>query len=110
MHWASLEKLGIANSYTLLPHPPTAAKRARASEVDLGEIIEITCNDRLGKKIRIKCHENALIIDVKKLAAAQLGTRPEKIRFQKWHSIMKDHIRLSDYEVREGANIELYYQ
>ena len=78
--------------------------------MDLGEIIEITCNDRLGKKIRVKCHENALIIDVKKLAAAQLGTRPGKIRFQKWHSILKDHIRLSDYEIREGANIELYYQ
>ena len=84
-----------------------AAKRARPADVDLGEIIEITCNDRLGKKIRVKCHENALIIDVKKLAAAQLGTRPGKIRFQKWHSILKDHIRLSDYEIREGANIEL---
>ena len=82
------------------------SKRARR---DLGEIIEITVNDRLGKKVRVKCHEHDLILDVKKLVAAQTGTRPEKIRLQKWHSIMKDHIAISDYEIREGMNLEMYY-
>ena len=57
----------------------------------------------------MKCHEHDLILDVKKLVAAQTGTRPEKIRLQKWHSIMKDHIAISDYEIREGMNLEMYY-
>ena len=27
------------------------------------------------------------------------GTRPEKIRIQKWYTIYKDHITLADYEI-----------
>lgn len=63
-----------------------------------------------------------------------VGTRPEKIRIQKWYTVYKDHITLSDYEISEvgkfglldvdtinlrtthkncitqqGANLELYY-
>ena len=30
---------------------------------------------------------------------ALAGTRPEKIRIQKWYTVYKDHITLSDYEV-----------
>jgi hypothetical protein len=30
--------------------------------------------------------------DLKKLAAAQLGTRPDKLRIQKAHNVYKDHI------------------
>ncbi len=47
--------------------------------------------------------------DLKKLIAAQTGTKPEKIRLQKWHTIYKDHITLADYEVKDGFNFELYY-
>ncbi len=47
--------------------------------------------------------------DLKKLIAAQTGTRPEKIRLQKWHTIYKDHITLGDYEIHDGMNLELYY-
>ena len=39
------------------------------------EMIEITVNDRLGKKVRIKCNEDDTIGDLKKLIAAQTGTR-----------------------------------
>ena len=46
-------------------------------------MIEVICNDRLGKKIRVKCNEDDTIGDLKKLVAAQSGTRPEKIRIQK---------------------------
>lgn len=38
-------------------------------------MIEITVNDRLGKKVRIKCNPNDTIGDLKKLIAAQTGTR-----------------------------------
>ncbi len=44
------------------------------------EMIEVICNDRLGKKVRVKCNEDDTIGDLKKLIAAQVGTRPEKIR------------------------------
>jgi len=46
-------------------------------------MIEVICNDRLGKKVRVKCNEDDTIGDLKKLLAAQTGTRPEKIRIQK---------------------------
>lgn len=35
-------------------------------------------------KVRVKCNEDDTIGDLKKLVAAQTGTRPEKIRIQKW--------------------------
>lgn len=64
-------------------------------------MIEVICNDRLGKKIRVKCNEDDTIGDLKKLVAAQSGTRPEKIRIQKWYTIFKDHITLEDYEIHD---------
>jgi len=94
-------------------------------------MIEVICNDRLGKKIRVKCNEDDTIGDMKKLLglktnysfhvfnyfltlftfsiAAQIGTRPEKIRIQKWYTIYKDHITLEDYEIHDGMGLELYY-
>ena len=47
-------------------------------------MIEVVLNDRLGKKIRVKCNEDDTIGDLKKLVAAQTGTKPDKIRIQKW--------------------------
>lgn len=46
-------------------------------------MIEILVNDRLGKKERIKCCPQDKIGDLKKLIAAKIGVRPEKIRLQK---------------------------
>ena len=66
-------------------------------------------NDRLGKKVQVKCNEDDTISDLKKLVAAQTGTRPEKIRIQKWYNIYKDHITLKDYEIHDGMGLELYY-
>jgi ubiquitin-like protein 5 len=93
---------------------------------------------RSGKKIRVKCNEDDTIGDLKKLLAAQvsssrsanhstalarapagvtvrvfrptqIGTRPEKIRIQKWYTIYKDHITLEDYEIHDGMGLEMYY-
>ena len=72
-------------------------------------MLEITCNDRLGKKIRVKCNEDDTIGDLKKLIAAQTGTRAEKIVLKKWYNIFKDHVTLGDYEIHDGMNLELYY-
>ena len=52
-------------------------------------MIEVILDDRLGKKVRVKCNEDDTIGDLKKLAAAQLGTRPEKLRIQKWYTVYK---------------------
>ncbi len=71
-------------------------------------MIEVVANDRLGKKVRVKCNEDDLIGDLKKLIAAQIGTRPEKIRLQKWHTVFKDNITLEDYEIHDGMSLEMY--
>jgi ubiquitin-like protein 5 len=60
-------------------------------------------------QVRVKCNEDDTIGDLKKLVAAQTGTRPEKIRIQKWYTIYKDHITLADYEIHDGMGLELYY-
>jgi ubiquitin-like protein 5 len=73
-------------------------------------MLEITCNDRLGKKVRVKCNPDDTIGDLKKLIAAQTGTRYDKIVLKKWYTIYKDNIRLSDYEIHDGMNLEMYYQ
>ena len=36
-------------------------------------MIEVILNDRLGRKIRVKCNPSDTIGDLKKLAAAQTG-------------------------------------
>lgn len=45
-------------------------------------MLEITCNDRLGKKVRVKCNPDDTIGDLKKLIAAQTGTHWEKNCFK----------------------------
>jgi len=72
-------------------------------------MIEVILNDRLGTKVRVKCNEDDTIKDLKLLAAAQIGTRAEKIRIQKWYTIYKDHITLEDYEIHDGMSLEMYY-
>jgi len=47
-------------------------------------MIEVICNDRLGKKVRVKCNSDDTIGDLKKLIAAQTGTKAEKIVLKKW--------------------------
>lgn len=47
-------------------------------------MIEVICNDRLGKKVRVKCNHDDTIGDLKKLIAAQTGTKAEKIVLKKW--------------------------
>jgi len=72
-------------------------------------MIEVICNDRLGKKIRVKCNPSDTIGDFKLLLAAQSGTRKDKIVLKKGYIIFKDHITLEDYEINDGMGLELYY-
>ncbi|KAG0680636.1 ubiquitin-like modifier hub1 [Pichia californica] len=72
-------------------------------------MLEVTCNDRLGKKIHVKCLGDDTIGDFKKVLGLQIGTAPDKIVLKKGYMIFKDHITLDDYEIHDGMNLELYY-
>ena len=72
-------------------------------------MIEVRLNDRLGKCVMVKCNADDTVGDLKLMAAALTGTRPEKIRLQRANAVLKDHITLADYEVKDGMNLELYY-
>ncbi|ONK70672.1 uncharacterized protein A4U43_C04F310 [Asparagus officinalis] len=58
-------------------------------------MIEVVLNDRLGKKVRVKCNEDDTIGDLKKLVAAQTGTRSDKIRIQKWSGHSRRSLKVS---------------
>ncbi|KAA8909685.1 ubiquitin-related domain-containing protein [Sphaerosporella brunnea] len=73
-------------------------------------MIEVICNDRLGRKIRMQCEPDDTIGDFKSLVAAQIGTTADKIVLRKWYSEFKDHITLADYEIRNGSLLEMYYR
>ncbi|XP_077054817.1 ubiquitin-like protein 5 [Siphateles boraxobius] len=87
-----------------------ASEFLREQTAEKAEMIEVVCNDRLGKKVRVKCNQEDTIGDLKKLIAAQTGTRWDKIVLKKWYTIFKDHVSLGDYEIHDGMNLELYYQ
>lgn len=71
-------------------------------------MIEIIANDRLGRKVRVKCSPLDTVGDLKKLIAAQTGTPASKIQLKKWYSVFKDHITLRDYEINDGMSLEMY--
>ena len=102
-----VNKKKSASTKTTKHKEPTAAPKYKYQRG--AEMIEVILNDRLGKKIRVKCNSDDTVGDLKKLVAVQTGTRPEKIRLQKWYIVYKDHISLDDYEIKDGMGMELYY-
>ena len=73
------------------------------------QMIEVIANDRIGKKVRVKCFPSDTIYNLKQLIAAHIGTKPEKIRLQTAYTVFKDKITLDEYEIKDGSSIELYY-
>ncbi|OLL26947.1 Ubiquitin-like protein 5 [Neolecta irregularis DAH-3] len=92
------------------PSPKRKSIPEPAIPVYTGSMIEVICNDRLGKKIRVKCNEDDTVGDLKKLIAAQTGTDHRKIVLKKWYTSYKDHIKLSDYEIHNGMSLELVHR
>ncbi|KAM3186451.1 hypothetical protein ACTXT7_004296 [Hymenolepis weldensis] len=88
----------------------TKAKLVLTEGEPKDEMIEITANDRLGKKVRVKCNPTDTIGDLKKLIAAQTGTKWDRIILKKWYNVYKDPVTLADYEIKDGMNLELYYK
>jgi len=71
-------------------------------------LIEVYVNDRLGRRVRVKCSPDDTIGDFKKIIAAQIGTDPKKIILKKGYDTLKDHITLYDYEINDGRSLDLY--
>ena len=74
-----------------------------------GKMIEVFVNDRLGKKVRVKVHEDDTVKELKIAIAAHIGTRPDKIRLQRGNTVYQDNITLDCYEITDGMSLELYY-
>ncbi|CCE64435.1 hypothetical protein TPHA_0H02310 [Tetrapisispora phaffii CBS 4417] len=73
-------------------------------------MIEIIVDDRLSKKIKVKCLEDDTIEDLKKLICVQLGLSSiNKIDLQKNNIKLKNHITLDDYEIHSMTSLDLYY-
>lgn len=72
-------------------------------------MLEIVCNDRLGRKITVKCLPEDTIGEFKQVLGLQIGTQPEKLVLKKGYTVFKDHITLEDYEIGDGSSLELYY-
>lgn len=72
-------------------------------------MIEVIANDRHGRKERIKCFPTDTVLMLKKLIAAKLGTRHEKLKLQRANAVLNDQISLEDYEIKNGSSLEIYY-
>lgn len=79
------------------------------SPISSYNMLEIICNDRLGRKIIVKCLEEDTVGDFKKVLGLQIGTPAEKLILKKGYMVFKDHITLRDYEINNGMSLELYY-
>jgi len=87
--------------------PPPVAKKLNNRQSSL---ITVVVNDRLGKKVRVKCDANDSVGDLKLFISAQTGTLKDKIILKKWYTEFKDHISLQDYEIHDGMSLELHYR
>ncbi|CAK9781099.1 ubiquitin-like protein [Cutaneotrichosporon oleaginosum] len=83
-------------------------QQVSGSKVRAGRMIEVIANDRMGRKVRIKCLPSDTVGDLKKLIAAQTGTNASKIQLKKAYIMFKDHVKLEDYEINDGMGLEMY--
>lgn len=71
--------------------------------------ISVVCNDRMGKKVSVKCDPKDTVGDFKLLLQAQIGTTAARIQLKRGTVLFRDHITLEDYEIVDGSAVELYY-
>lgn len=73
-------------------------------------MIVVTCNDRLGKKVQVKCSPTDTVLEFKKLLAAHIGTPYSKIKLRYGGiTSLNNKLTLDDYSISNGVNLELYY-
>lgn len=84
------------------PQRPPAPGSSAPPTIRPGRMIEVIANDRMGRKVRVKCLPTDTVGDLKRLIAAQTGTSAQKIQLKKWYTMFKDHVTLQDYEINDG--------
>ncbi|TXT08972.1 hypothetical protein VHUM_02446 [Vanrija humicola] len=84
------------------PQRPPAPGSSAPPTIRPGRMIEVIANDRMGRKVRVKCLPTDTVGDLKRLIAAQTGTSAQKIQLKKWYTMFKDHVTLEDYEINDG--------
>jgi Ubiquitin family len=114
-HLFRLVSLSLSRLSGALSSPVSCSRTPVCARiVELGRLTpsSASCLLRLPSCVRV-CFYSAerfvdTVGDLKKVIAAQTGTRPEKIRLQKWYTIYKDHLTLEDYEIHDGMSLEMY--
>ena len=71
-------------------------------------VVVFTCSFRDGGGFSREAKEEETKI-FSRLSLTPPNKQTNKRRIQKWYTIYKDHITLDDYEVKDGSNLELYY-
>lgn len=93
------------------PPKPAPTKKPSAPTGGGGggeEMIIVTVNDRLGTKAQIPCFASDRIADFRVLVAARIGRKPHEILLKRQgQRPFKDQLSLADYEVHNGAQIDL---
>ncbi|WVQ99529.1 ubiquitin-like protein 5 [Kwoniella sp. CBS 9459] len=89
------------------PQRPAAVPTPTTSIPSM-RFMEVIANDRMGRKVRVKCLPTDTVGDLKRLIAAQTGTTAQKIQLKKWYTNFKDHVSLQDYEINDGMSLEMY--
>ena len=65
-------------------------------------MIQVVCNNSLGKRVHMKCHTDDTISDLRKLTAAQIGSHWNEMVLKKWYAIFKDHVSLGTMKSTMG--------
>jgi len=75
-----------------------------------GGKIMIHVNDRLGSKTSLLVSPDITIKQLKQKVAEKLYKDPHSLLIKKASIVLRDQLRLSDYEVHDGYNLELDYK
>ncbi|ELQ74721.1 Ubiquitin-like protein [Trachipleistophora hominis] len=72
-------------------------------------IITVKCTDGLGKTVFVKIDDEVMVKDLKKKLGTMINVNDHRISLKKDNFIMRDHVKLSMYQVLDGQAIQICY-
>ncbi|GES84062.1 ubiquitin-like protein 5 [Rhizophagus clarus] len=85
------------------------SKDSKGSKDSKDNMIMVTCNDRLGKKVQVKCSPTDSILEFKKLLAAHIGTPYNKIKLRYGGiNSLNNKLTLDDYSITKDFIYFIY--
>nr|BAS01702.1 ubiquitin-like protein modifier [Lotharella vacuolata] len=72
-------------------------------------MITLFFNNKLSQKIILQCSSNDSIITIKKLISLKIGVCYKHIQIYKNSVMLRDSITLKDYEIHDGASLEIIF-